>query len=172
MAENQAAAPLGHRAKSLARKFALLGLYEWQVNPASSPEKLADVVSNFFKEGEPESGDLTPEEFDKCDQELFRTLLMEAIEHRETLEAAVSKHLNRPLSQVSAVERAILLLGATELAYHPETAFIVVLDEMVELAKQFGSAGKGYRFVNGVLDKVARELRPEETAAAKKGAKA
>lgn len=172
MAENQAAASAGYRAKSFARKFALLGLYEWQVNPLSSPEALALIVPSLINEEDTESGDLTPEEFDTCDQELFRSLLKEAIEHRETLEAAVSKHLSRPLSQVSAVERAILLLGATELAYHPETAFIVVLDEMVELAKQFGSAGKGYRFVNGVLDKVARELRPEETQAAKKGAKA
>lgn len=40
----------------------------------------------------------------------------------------------------------------------------MILDQMVELAKRFGSAEGGYKFVNGVLDKVARDLRPEETA--------
>ena len=130
-----------NRDRAFARQFALLGLYEWLVNPLSSPE-----------------------EFDRCDQGLFRALLTEAITNREELEAEFSQYLNRPLKQVSTVEHAILLLGTTELRYHPETAYLVILDQMVELAKRFGSAEGGYKFVNGVLDKVARDLRPEETA--------
>ena len=172
MAEIKAAASSGNRAKSFARRFALLGLYEWQVNPLSSPEALARVVPSLINAEDTESGDLTPEEFDSCDQELFRSLLQGAIENRSELEAVISRHLARPMQQVSAVERAILLLGAAELAQHPETAYMVVLNEMVELAKQFGSTKQGYKFVNGVLDKVARDLRPEETARGRAGTSA
>jgi len=61
------------------------------------------------------------------------------------------------------VERAILYIGAFELAEHPQTPFKVVLNEAVELGKSFGAA-EGYRFVNGVLEKVAGALRPDEVA--------
>lgn len=161
-----------NRARSFARRFALLGLYEWQVNPLNSPEALARIVPSLISQEDTESGDLTPEEFDVCDQELFETLLRDAINNREELEAVIASHLSRPFKQVSTVERAILLLGAAELKFHPETAYLVVLDEMVELAKQFGSAEGGYKFVNGVLDKVARDLRPEETARGRRVARA
>ncbi len=157
-----------NRSRSFARQFALLGLYEWQVNPLSTPEALALIVPSLISHEDTEAGDLTPEEFEKCDQELFKSLLTDAIHHHAELDAAVEKHLSRPLKQVSVVERAILQLGAAELAYHPETPHFVVLDEMIELAKRFGSAEGGYRFVNGVLDKVARDCRPEETAQGKK----
>ena len=153
-----------NRDRAFARQFALLGLYEWLVNPLSSPEALALIVPSLINQEDTEAGDLTPEEFDHCDQELFRALLTEAITNREELEAEFSQYLYRPLKQVSTVEHAILLLGTTELRYHPETAYLVILDQMVELAKRFGSAEGGYKFVNGVLDKVARDLRPEETA--------
>ena len=153
-----------NRDRAFARQFALLGLYEWLVNPLSSPEALALIVPSLINQEDTEAGDLTPEEFDHCDQELFRALLTEAITNREELESEFSQYLNRPLKQVSTVEHAILLLGTTELRYHPETAYLVILDQMVELAKRFGSAEGGYKFVNGVLDKAARDLRPEETA--------
>ena len=162
--EKQGAAAPSKRARSFARQFALLGLYEWIINPLSSPEALALIVPSLINQEDTEAGDLTPAEFDKCDQELFRALLTDATQHREELEADFSKYLSRPLKMVSTVEHAILLLGTAELKFHPETAYMVILDEMVELAKRFGSAEGGYKFVNGVLDKVARDLRPEETA--------
>lgn len=158
---------VSRRARSFARKFALLGLYEWQINPLSSPEALAQIVPSLISQDDSEADELTPESFEKCDQELFRTLLSEAINQREELEEIFSRFLTRPLKQVSPVERSILLLGTTELRFHPETAYQIILDEMVELAKQFGSAEGGYKFVNGVLDRVAQELRPEERAARK-----
>lgn len=130
-----------NRDRAFARQFALLGLYEWLVNPLSSPEALALIVPSLINQED-----------------------TEAITNREELESEFSQYLNRPLKQVSTVEHAILLLGTTELRYHPETAYLVILDQMVELAKRFGSAEGGYKFVNGVLDKVARDLRPEETA--------
>jgi len=157
-----AAGQVSMRSRTFARRFALLGLYEWIVNPLSSPEAVALIVPSLIDQEDTESGDLTPEEFESCDQELFKTLLKDAISHRFELEEILERHVSRPLKQVSTVERAILLLGAAELVHHPETAYTVVIDEMVELAKQFGSAEGGYKFVNGVLDKVAREVRPGE----------
>lgn len=165
-------APAGQgsmRARSFARRFALLGLYEWIVNPLSSPEAVALVVPSLINQEDTESGDLTPEEFDTCDQELFRSLLKDAISDRDELEKIISRHTSRPLKQVSTVEHAILLLGTAELVHHPENAYMVVINEMVELAKQFGSSEGGYKFVNGVLDKVAREVRPAETSRGREG---
>jgi N utilization substance protein B len=69
--------------------------------------------------------------------------------------------------RLSPVERSILYIGALELAAHPETPFKVVLNEAIELGKSFGGA-EGHRFVNGVLEKVAAQLRPEEVARARK----
>jgi N utilization substance protein B len=68
------------------------------------------------------------------------------------------------LESVDPVERAILRLGAYELIEHPEIPYRVVINEAVELAKTFG-AEKGHRYVNGVLDKAARDLRPIEASA-------
>ena len=79
------------------------------------------------------------------------------------LQKLITPHLDRDFKRLSPVERAILYIGAFELASHPETPFKVVLNEAVELGKSFG-ATDGHRFVNGVLEKIAIALRPEEVA--------
>jgi N utilization substance protein B len=81
----------------------------------------------------------------------------------EALRALIAPHLSREFGKLSPVERAILYIGAYELASHPETPFKVVLNEAVELGKSFG-ATDGYRFVNGVLEKIAASTRPDEVA--------
>jgi N utilization substance protein B len=81
----------------------------------------------------------------------------------------VAPFLDRSLASLSPVERAILLIGAYELASRPETPFKVVLNEAIELGKSFG-ATDGYKFVNGVLEKLAAGLRPEEIARARQTA--
>jgi N utilization substance protein B len=73
----------------------------------------------------------------------------------------------RPRVQPALSGRAILYIGAYELAHHPKTPFKVVLNEAVELGKSFGGTD-GYRFVNGVLEKIAQALRPEEVARSRK----
>jgi N utilization substance protein B len=83
------------------------------------------------------------------------------------LEALIAPHSARAFAKLSPVERAILYIGAFELAEHPQTPFKVVLNEAVELGKSFG-ATDGYRFVNGVLEKVAAALRPDEVARSRK----
>ncbi len=104
---------------------------------------------------------LTSDDFARADRELFEALLSGVLLHAEETEAAFSKHVDRDLKRVSLVERAILYLGAYELAHAPQTPYRVVLNEAIELAKTFGS---GYRFTNAVLEKVARDVRAEEFA--------
>jgi N utilization substance protein B len=81
-----------------------------------------------------------------------------------SLVAAVEPHLARKAAELSPIERAILVIAAWELKSRLDIPYRVVINEAVELAKGFG-ATDGHRFVNGVLDKVAADLRAAEIAA-------
>jgi N utilization substance protein B len=123
---------------------ALQALYAWQLSGA---DPLDEARSN--------------EAYEKSD---FLDELVQGVRNRAAeLEALITPHLERDFARLSPVERAILYIGAYELAHHPVTPFKVVLNEAIELGKSFG-ASEGYRFVNGVLEKIARQLRPEEVA--------
>jgi len=78
--------------------------------------------------------------------------------------AALTPHLDRKPSELSPVERAILVIGAWELERRADIPYKVVINEAVELAKVFGGTD-GHRFVNGVLDKLAADARAAEIAA-------
>lgn len=99
--------------------------------------------------------------FDKADVKLYDTLLAEAIANLAALRAVIVPHVDRAWEEVSPVERGILLLGACELGHHPETPYRVIINEAIELAKTYGGTD-GHKFVNGVLDKLAPQLRPDE----------
>ena len=130
--------------KTAAREVALQALYAWQLSGA---DPLDEARSN--------------ESYERSDflEELLRGVHARAAE----LEALIAPHLDRPFARLSPIERAILYIGSFELTAHPETPFKVVLNEAVELGKSFGGTD-GYRFVNGVLEKIAVALRPEEVA--------
>ena len=133
-----------------AREFALQGLYQWLLNnePAST------VVANIR----------AAHGFDKADGEYFTELLngtiAQSVELRETLTPTV----DRPIAELSPIEHAVLLLGAWELKNKIEIPYRVVINEAVELAKSFGGID-GHKYVNGVLDRMAGKLRPDEAAA-------
>lgn len=129
-------------ARRQAREVALQALYAWQL---SGGDPLEEARSN--------------EDYEKT--EFLDDLLRGVAGRAAELERLITPHLDRDFARLSPVERAILYIGAYELAYHPETPFKVVLNEAVELGKSFG-ASEGYRFVNGVLEKIALQLRPEE----------
>lgn len=99
--------------------------------------------------------------FEKADAALYTTLLAEVLSEATTLQELLAPLVDRAWEEISPVERSILLLGACELRLHPETPFRVVLNEAIELAKTFGGTD-GHKFVNGVLDKLAPSLRPQE----------
>ena len=141
------------RGRSLARSLAVQALYQWQVGG----QPIVNIVPHM----------LTDHAELKTDAAFF-TLLVEGVsEHVNELDEALRPYVDRSLESIDPVERAILRLGAYELKMHQETPYRVVINESIELAKVFG-AEQGHKYVNGVLDKAAKHLRPFEMAAEKK----
>jgi N utilization substance protein B len=136
-------------ARRRARELALQGLYQWLVGGQDGA-----AVEGHLMEAEG---------FDRADREHFRALLHGAIEQAPALRERFVPFIDRGLALLSPVEHAILLIGTYELMQHPEIPFRVVINESVELAKSFGGT-EGFKYVNGVLDKVAAEVRATEAA--------
>jgi len=138
------------RQRSRARHNAVQALYQWQL----TGQDVGDIVGQF----------LVRQDTGKFEVDYFRDLLRGVAGNLNSLDARLQPHVDRPIAQIDPVERAILRLGVYELAHHPEVPYRVVINEAVELAKVFG-AEEGHKYVNGVLDKVARALRSAEVAA-------
>lgn len=143
------ARPASRSARRRSREFAVQGLYQWLV----SHEDAGAIEAHMAE---------SPE-FEKADREHFQALLHGVLRAVDELHAAIEPHIDRRLDELSPVEHATLLLGAYELARHPEIPYRVVINESVEVAKTFGGTD-GYKYVNGVLDRVAARLRPVEAA--------
>lgn len=153
-----------HSARHLARVFVMLGLYQWLADPSQDYAGIEAHLSSLLHDEEEQLGgsDIRPTDFEKADRELFTKLLAGVLDRHAEVADAIARHADRELSRISLVERAVLMIGTYELMACPETPWRVILNESIELVKQFGS---GYRFTNAVLELVAREVRPEETAA-------
>lgn len=134
--------------RGLARRLTVQALYQWLVNETSP-----DVMLRQFQD--------EPEGLGRADPEYFAVLLRGTVADAATLEARIVPFLDRPVNQLDPVEHAVLLLGAYELVHQPEVPWKVVVNEAVHLAKLFG-AKDGFKFVNGVLDRMAQVLRPLE----------
>ena len=132
-----------------AREFALQGLYQWLLSNEDS-----GVIDAHIRQAHG---------FDKADAAHFDALLHGAIRDVSRLREKITPLIDRPLSQLSPIEHAALLIGAYELEHHLEIPYKVVINEAVELTKSFGGID-GHKYVNGVLDKLAPRLRAEEVA--------
>lgn len=132
-----------------ARELALQGIYQWRVTAGEDAQIEQQIHAG--------------KNLGRYDKELFSKLLRGALNRHADLEALLAPHLDRPLAELSPVEFAVLLLGAFELAQHLEVPYKVVINEAVELAKTFGGTD-GHKYVNGVLDKLAPQLRALEFA--------
>jgi transcription antitermination protein NusB len=143
--------PQGTRAfsgtRSVARKLALQALYRWQLNAAP----WQDLVQEFVE----------AEDMSRADTDYFRTLVEGVWRGREELDARLAEFADRAPSLLDPVERAALLIALYELASRPEVPYRVAINEAVTLTKRFG-ATDGFKFVNAVLDRAARSLRPDE----------
>jgi transcription antitermination protein NusB len=139
-------------ARRQAREIALQALYAWQLS-----------------KGDPLEEARAADGFANADPAFAEDLLRGVVAREEELRNHITPHLDRDFKRLSPVERAILYIGAYELAARPETPFKVIVNEAVELGKSFGGS-EGHRFVNGVLEKVATALRPEEVARARRTA--
>ena len=138
------------RGRRRARELALQGLYQWLVG-----RQEVGVIDAHMREHEA---------FGKCDHAHFDALLQGCIREAVELDAQISRHIDRKLAQLSPIEHGALMIGAYELRHCVEIPYRVAINEAVELAKTFGGTD-GHKYVNGVLDKTAAELRPAEVAA-------
>lgn len=139
----------GRSARRRARELALQGVYEWLVGRQG-----AGAIETHLMESE---------DFDKADREHFREVLHGVTGSADALRGLFVPFIDRRPEQLSPVEHGILLIGAYELQHRLEIPYRVVINEAVELAKSFGGT-EGFKYVNGVLDKVALKLRPQEVA--------
>ena len=133
--------------RSVARKLALQALYRWQLNDGP----WQDLVQEF---GE-------AEDMQRADREYFRDLVEGVWGARVALDARLAEMMDRPPEQLDPVEHAALLIGLYELTSRPEVPYRVSINEAVGLTKRFGGTD-GHKFVNAVLDRAARALRPHE----------
>jgi len=141
-------------ARRRAREFALQGLYEWLIGRAD-----AGVVDAHVRE---------QDGFDRCDVAHFDLLLHGVIGEAAAIDALLAAHIDRKTELLSPIEHAVLMIGAFELMRCIEIPYKVAINEAVELAKAFGGTD-GHKYVNGVLDKVAADVRTVEVAAARSG---
>jgi N utilization substance protein B len=125
-----------------ARRRALQALYQWQVTGHDESE----IVTQFMEE----------QDFRNVDQEWFRLLLSGVISSHVELDEFLQPFLDRPIKQLDIMELLILRMAAFELKNHSEVPKIVVMNEAIDLARRFG-AEQGHSFVNGVLDKAAKQ---------------
>lgn len=135
------------RARSQARRCAMQALYQWQLTEQSFSEILAQFIER--------------DEYKTADGGYFHELLSGAIEHHAALSGKVAEFADRPWVQMDPIERAVLLIGMYELTHRLDVPYRVVVNEAVELSKQFG-ATDGYKYINALLDRVAREVRAAE----------
>jgi len=145
------AAPKSARRRS--REFALQGLYQWLL---AGGEAAAIITTVRELDG-----------FDKCDRAHFDALLHGGIEQATALDEVLARHVDRKTTLLSPVEHAVLMIGTYELMHCVDIPYRVAINEAVELAKSFGGTD-GHKYVNGVLDKCAAELRPAEARAARR----
>jgi N utilization substance protein B len=134
-------------ARRRSREFAVQGLYSWLLSRASE----SDIEKQFAD----------AQGFDKADRAFFSELLTGTIQSAPELDVLLEPMLDRKPGELSPVEHAILLMAAHELKSSALVPYRVVINEAVELAKSFGGTD-GHKYVNGVLDKLARSMRPDD----------
>jgi transcription antitermination protein NusB len=127
-----------------ARRLATQAIYQWQM----TKDNVADIAQQFALEQDTKGVDL----------DYFRDLLFGVSVHVKELDAVFSPYLSRPLAELDVVDKAVLRLATYELTRREDVPYRVVINEAIELAKAF-AADESHRFVNGVLDKVIKQLK-------------
>ena len=137
-------------ARRKARRFTVQALYQWQLAGGSA----SSIEAQFRADND----------LRKTDAEFFHDLLHGIYKQSEQLDQLFIPHLDRPYKEIDPIELAILRIGTFEMKERPDVPYKVVISEGVELAKTFG-ATDSYRYVNGVLDRLAPALREAEVNA-------
>ncbi|MEZ5567028.1 MAG: transcription antitermination factor NusB [Halioglobus sp.] len=134
-----------------ARHYAMQALYQWYMAQAA----LGDIEAEFFADYD----------FTHVDTAYFQALLHGVPAHLDELDASLVPLLDRALKDLDPIEHTLLRMGQFELKHRVDVPFKVVINEAVALAKKFG-ATDSHKYINGVLDKSARQLRKPEVEAA------
>lgn len=134
-------------ARHNARRYALQAMYQWQVAGAS----LDDIENEFLRYHIDK----------KLDLEFFKELVHGIPENRLEIDQTIEPFLGRPLTELDPIELAVLRVAVYELIKRQDIPYRVIINEALELTKKFGSI-EGHKFVNGVLDRVARKKRSKE----------
>jgi N utilization substance protein B len=137
----------GRTARRRAREMALQALYQWLFTGDDAAVLCAQAAENV--------------DWGQTDQAHFAALVHGVIESAAALNDSLQPFLDRPANMLSPVEHALLLIGGYELMHFLEVPYRVVINEAVELAKSYGGTD-GHKYVNGVLDRLAAQLRPHE----------
>ena len=142
-------------ARRRAREFALQGVYAWLLRGGKDTQDAGEIDA-YLRDAD---------DFSEADAQWFKTLLHGVLREAPNLREQFTPFIDRPLNELSPVEHGILLIGSYELLHHVEVPYKVAINEAVELAKSFGGTD-GFKFVNGVLDKLAAVVRAQEVRAA------
>ena len=137
------------RGRIKARQNAVQALYQWFITNKNVDEIIAEFENDKHK-------------LAKTDINYFKSLLRGTITNHQKLDLRIINLLDRSVDELDTIERAILHIGCYELEYHDDIPWRAAVNESVELAKIFG-AENSYKYINGILDKVAKELRYNET---------
>ena len=134
-------------ARHAARRYALQAMYQWQVAHTA----LADIEQTFLQ------NHLNKE----TDTAFFKELIHGIPAHQAQIDEEMKPFLSRSLTEIDPVELAVLRLAIYEFLYRPDIHYRIIINEALELTKKFGSI-EGFKFVNGVLDRVAKKIRVNE----------
>lgn len=137
-------------ARRKARRFAMQALYEWAI----SQNAMFEIEARYRVDND----------MHKVDLEYFHELTHEIVKHVEQVDDAFMPYLDRKMHALDHVERAILRIGTYELLHRIDVPYKVVINEGIELAKDFG-ATESHKYVNGILDEVAKQHRRLERSA-------
>jgi len=132
-----------------ARQFAVQAIYQWQITQAGT----SDIIEQFSVD----------QDLSKTDVPYFKESLIGVVQNIDSLDEKLSPYLSRKIDDVDMVDIAVLRLAMFELTFRPDVPHKVVLNEAIELAKDFAT-DESYKFVNGVLDKALRSLKLREVA--------
>ncbi|MCD6040165.1 MAG: hypothetical protein K0S27_1565 [Gammaproteobacteria bacterium] len=139
-------------ARRLARQYALQALYQWQISKTPSANIEAQFLSKQINK--------------RTDLDYFKELIHSIPAQHTELDHHMMPFLSRPINEIDPIELAVLRLSIYELAKRPDIPYRISINEALELTKKYGSV-EGFKFVNGVLDHVARQLRKDEIIARK-----
>lgn len=138
------------KARSMARRRAVQALYMWEITKTD----LSDIDQQFVLE----------HDMSKVDLKYFKELLHKVPAKIDVIDEHIESFLDRPMKEVDPVERSVMRLGVYELSFRPDIPYRVVINESVEIAKTFG-AEDGFKYVNSILDGVAKKVRATEVKA-------